>query len=269
MNKINKKRFSPEIEHKNFDVFDVYKGNDTRVVEVDVEELEEIIKSLRKVAKVKTSELKGDDRKNLDKIISYVSVLYDTDSYKILYGIAMKHWSDLKIISPGTVGSYFAGCIRTSSSSDMQGCEVICAGSMPRPNESDEWKQCDKAVIWGKYHKGKYSFNVLQNNSDMSHSILHINCTNYNTCPKFSPEDIDTLKSIGVETITLRGYKNNGRDHLDLIGKEISVDDLVTNENGKESSHTLTFIVIGFLIFAFCLWQSKYFGLDIQKYLQG
>lgn len=258
--------FGSELVGDNADVEELeeisFKGMD--VVKVDTAELDDIMARLRDNEKVRINKLTPESAKDFQKVLSYVSLLYNTSQYNIIYDIAEKHFGDVKSATPGTVGGYFAGCIvETSFSDSIPGCAVACAGGLPRPKDDEKWKFCDQAVIWGLYEGGKYNFTTILDKEDKEHSILHLNCTNYKTCPGFADEDKKHLKDMGVKRVTLYGYRNSGKDHTPLNEEPVEVDDLRSvDEVGTTDNSSISLVIVVLLVLVAIFFAWRYFSQD-------
>ena len=234
----------------------VPKGANT--VKLDINLIDRTLGKLRSKESLKIDNIKGQTKEDFDLIVTYVNVLYDTSKYHIIFDLVKKHFSDLKKITPGTIGAYLGGCIIDTSFSDtMPGCSVSCAGSLPRPGDEEGWEFCGQTVVWGLHDGKKYTFTKVHETEDPTHSILHLNCTNYNTCRGFTEEDKKALHDMGIDRVTIYGYRSNGKDHIKLTDDPVDVSDI--RESGSTSSDSgsawAILAIIAIMLVIFFVWR--------------
>ena len=220
-------------------------------LEVDLDTIGVILSNLRKIESKKVEDLKGADKADFDKIIAYVNMLYDTAAYNALYTKIVDVFGSLKRIKVGTVGAYFVGCIIADSVEGSQNCNAVCASGVPKPKGSDGWSVCDKAVILGTYSNGAYDFKYMNNIDNKKHSILYVNCGSYSTCPVFKDKDKEALRNMGVELVTLYGYRGNGTESVQMSDTPMSVDEL--KSTNSSSSNNPNVVVIGIVVVVFIM----------------
>ena len=243
----------------------VEKGsNDT--LKIDINELDKLISNLRKNADTHIRELSGELGEQFRQLVSYVSLLYDSSSYVILYNVVHKYFANIENIIPGTIGAYCAGCHVNTSFTEYPGCSPICSGSMPPKN--DEWEFCKNTVILGTYENNRFSFALLksgENKSDKSLAYIFVNYSNHNTFPGFTEGEKKQLKSLGIEYVHLNGYKENGKEYLELIEGATNVDNIksrvsvvetkIPQKRGLQDIGLILLIAILILVVLFLAWR--------------
>ena len=197
------------------------------VFKIDVAELDRLLADLRQNADVPIKNLSGELGNKFKELLSYVSMLYESSSYSTLYDLVKKHFRDLKSFQVGTIGAYCAGChVQTSLSSSHPGCAPICAGSMPP--EDDNWEFCRNTVILASYENNRFSFTMLKvghSKEDKQVAYIFVNYSNVNAFPGFTDAEKSQLKKLGIERIMLNGYKENGREYIELMSDQVDIDD--------------------------------------------
>ena len=235
MNSFNPSHYS-ELSESSIDVSSelVEKGHKNNV-KVDMEKFEEMCKNFREKKDLKIKKLGGEDKKNFDLVVNYVHMLYGTPFYKKLFERVRKHFKNVSGNKPGTIGSYFSGCMNAMSNSEnmLPGCTVACAGSMPLPQDEDGWSFCDKAVIIGEKSDDGYVFSIVKPAEDDE---------DYDPCYVFlegefsglSADEKRNLVDLGCKRVKLVTY--NGDDYQEIYEKDVSeIEERVNNSDVKES----------------------------------
>jgi len=180
---------------------------------INVEDLRRKLANLKANANVKIRKLTGQVKEDFESLARYVSWIYDTDSYSLLYEEIQKYFSETDIYQPGTVGAYCGGClVKKKDCLPARGCSVICAGSIPPPYEDPEWDFCSDLVIWTDYDGESYEFttlNEVEGEKD-SKAIVFIEHDSIESFPGFSEAEKKTLKDHGLEQIRLVHYNPQG-----------------------------------------------------------
>ena len=235
MNSFNPSHYS-ELSESSIDVSSelVEKGHKNNV-KVDMEKFEEMCKNFREKKDLKIKKLYGEDKKNFDLVVNYVHMLYGTPFYKKLFERVRKHFKNVSGNKPGTIGSYFSGCMNAMSNSDnmLPGCTVACAGSMPLPQDEDGWSFCDKAVIIGEKSEDGYVFSIVKPAEDES---------DYDPCYVFlegefsglSADEKRNLLDLGCKRVKLISY--NGDDYKEIYDrKETDISEIDVRVENKNS----------------------------------
>ena len=235
MNSFNPSHYS-ELSESSIDVSSelVEKGHKNNV-KVDMEKFEEMCKNFREKKDLKIKKLGGEDKKNFDLVVNYVHMLYGTPFYKKLFERVRKHFKNVSGNKPGTIGSYFSGCMNAMSNSEnmLPGCTVACAGSMPLPQDEDGWSFCDKAVIIGEKSDDGYVFSIVkpaENDEDYDPCYVFLE----GEFSGLSVEEKRNLVDLGCKRVKLVTY--NGDDYQEIYEKDVSeIEERVNNSDVKES----------------------------------
>ena len=240
MNSFNPSHYS-ELSESSIDVSSelVEKGHKNNV-KVDMEKFEEMCKNFREKKDLKIKKLGGEDKKNFDLVVNYVHMLYGTPFYKKLFERVRKHFKNVSGNKPGTIGSYFSGCMNAMSNSEnmLPGCTVACAGSMPLPQDEDGWSFCDKAVIIGEKSDDGYVFSIVkpaENDEDYDPCYVFLE-------GEFSGLSLDekrNLQDLGCKRVKLVTYE--GENYKEIYEKDVSeieerVTDKISNESKSDES---------------------------------
>src|SRR5207253_6318597 len=95
---------------------------------------------------------------DLKQIIRDVNVLYPTQFFPMIHGHIREIFGDVSDVRPGTIGAYMVGCLLPTSSSQPQGCSLLCASSIPPPEGTPDFKFCEHAVMWAQWDPQKEEF---------------------------------------------------------------------------------------------------------------
>ena len=241
----------------------VTKGGN-KIIKVDIDHFDKLCKSFRNKAHLKIKNLTGKDKDDFNLMVSYVHFLYGTSYYNTFYKKVEKHFSNLKEITVGTVGGYFAGCLNTASNSfdaiNQTGCSAICAGAIPRPKGDEGWSFCDRAVIFADKNKNGYSFNFLkeaESEEELDNVYLFLEHTDIDDFKGFTKTEKNELRKMGVENVHVVGCDEKGTKYVDLYSS-IDVENIKERKSKKSS-----YLFIIFLIFLLVLLILIYWNYNI------
>jgi len=239
----------PDRIEENFEEIVTKGGN--KIIKVDIDHFDKLCKSFRNKASYKIKNLVGKDKDDFNLMVSYVHFLYGTSYYNTFYKKVEKHFSNLKEITVGTVGGYFAGCLNTASNEfdaiNQTGCSAICAGAIPRPKDEEGWSFCDKAVIFAEKNKNGYSFNFLkeaETEEELDNVYLFLEHTDINDFKGFTKAEKNELDKMGVETVHVVGCDEKGTKYVDLYSSV----DLKGIKERKVSKNYSVFVIFLLLI---------------------
>jgi len=251
-------RFAGEVEQ-------FQSKGDSEVMRIDIDSLETMLGNLRNHCDDYIKHLTGSTKEHFDQMVDYVHILYDSNSYHVLYDLVKKHFGDLNHVHPGTVGAYFGGCIgETSGSVDIPGCSVVCAGSMPQPKDVDNWSFCNYTVIWGQYADYKFHFSELHHGEEYGYAVVFVNFWSNHSFPGLSDYEKDQIKKMGVEYVVLMGYGDDGKDYTELTDGAVPLDHIkprvhvepVKNDKDGVNALLLILIIVIILLIIFAGWRS-------------
>ncbi len=228
----------------------------------DIEKFDQLCWKFRKIPHIKIKSLKGCDRKDFNLVVSYIHVLASTPDYAYFYDRVTKYFADLKDIVPGTVGSYFAGCLIKTSFAD-EGCTPVCAGSIPKPKDEEGWAFCDKTVIFAEYtkHRG-YNFTLLRESDNQENDIdlSYVFVDSTDEFGGFSEKEKKRLNQMGASNIQVIGCDDtdtgNETKYIELEKGQVfdlkhrKKEEIVT-DNSRLALAILLIVLILIIIFLF------------------
>ena len=235
----------------------IIKGH-KRIFQVNLGKFSKLCKKFRSMKDTPIKQLKGNNREDFNLMVSYVHLLYGTNYYKRLFRKVKKYFGDMEYIKPGTVGSYFGGCLSDSTfKEDKPGCSVACAGSIPLPKDEEGWSFCDKAVILaeslGNHHNFRgYNFTVLkepEEDLDMDPCYVFIDSLDLHNFPGFNSREMDDLDKLGCRKIILVGYDDDGLSYSELYDHPIDIYEIKFRTEYKKEQNTSTAIALAFTLF--------------------
>lgn len=191
-------------------------NNDT----INIEDLRSKLQHLKDNSSLAIRKLNGKLKDDFDALARYVAWTYDSESYPVLYGEIQRYFHPDDVYQPGTVGAYCGGClVKRKGGLLSRGCNVICAGSIPPPQDDPGWAFCYDLVIWAVYDGSNFSFTTLNEVEDNhGQAIIYVNYPTLDEFPGFSEAEKRTLSSNGIQRIRLVYYNPNG----DPINKDLT-----------------------------------------------
>jgi hypothetical protein len=234
MNSFNPSNYS-ELSESIIDVSSemVEKGHKNNV-KVDMEKFEDLCKRFKEIKDTKIKKLSSEDKKNFDVVVNYVHMLYGTPFYKKLFERVKKHFKNVSSTKPGTIGSYFAGCMNAVNNGDekmLPGCAVACVGSMPLPKGEEGWAFCDKAVIVGEKSGDGYFFSIVkpaEDDEDTDPTYVFVE----GQFEGLSREEKVTLLGLGCRRIKLISYSDD--NYKDVYDEPKNLSDVEERAVEKE-----------------------------------
>lgn len=239
----------------------IFKGNGN-ALRINLDEIDERLVELRKVAHVQISKLQKKDDDNLKAVLHYINLLYKCQSYPILYKHVIDHFGDLTPIIPGTVGAYFIGCHHdVEAGKPNPQCSTVCAGGLP-PNDPN-WEFCKNQVVLATYENNRFKFDcrAAGDGQDKEVAYVYVAYTSINTFPGFSEEEKKELRRLGIRRVYLRGFNNSATEGVDLGLQGITLEEIkdrvaVTNSEFSVSSGIFIALLIVLIIIAlFFAWR--------------
>lgn len=238
MNSIRGRRFNlrPKRVFSEEEVY--YKGEDEEY-EIDLDDLEEKISSLKNVCDEQVSLLKSPHDVNFEHVKNIVYLLKNHSSYDRVYDIAKKYFSDVKNVLPGSVSAYFVGCDMVQKNPDDK-YKVICSNDSLK-KRGNSWNSFDKTVIHGLYNDRLSQFNFFPINISKNRTTVVI-CMKYKTYsdfPGFSEAEKDFLSEMfGADEVVLISY-DTSKGYIELNEGAIPMSELKTRKGDKRMGRDL------------------------------
>ncbi len=193
-------------------------------------EIKSLLNDLHFYKTTQINELNREISAKFTRLISYVTLLYDTPEYETFYRWVIEKFGDQTEVIPATVGGYLIGCtVSTSFSKTAPGCAICCAGSMPRPKSDHSFKHCEHTVLRGIYNDNGYRFTIHRralNKSDHESAYLYIKVGSSGNYHGFTEAEKKNLMATGVKRVKLYGFESDGRNYIELTPDLIPVENL-------------------------------------------
>jgi len=197
-------------------------NSDSNASSFNIEDMKQKIKVLVAHSSDKLDKLDPDTQSIYQYVLSYVRILYGTQEYNQLYNLVQIEFSSIKNFQIGTLAAYFLGC-SLNTNIDDKSCSVICAGAMPSPSMKEK---CSLPVLVGMYSSSGLTLTMLNKmDSSKSSAILFINSNTFNP---FTSSDINKIKSMGINTISIYLTSNDGINYKPITNGFIPVDSLLS-----------------------------------------
>lgn len=243
--------------------------------EIDLDKFDVLCSKFRKIHDLRISDLNESDKKDFDIVLSYVKLLTNTNYYNLLFDCVKCYFHDLNKVYPGTIGSYFAGCLVDSNFAGIRSCNVTCAGSIQLPD--NENVECNKAVIWAEYKLNNnnyyFNFDILKqadNYDQLNPVYLYITTpyksfNNVKEFPGFTKSEKQELYNLGIKELHLMSY-NEDCKYIDLYGRPIKLEDVKVRNNKNtiiknkhnNNNHFITLIIILLIILFIAMFIIPY-----------
>ncbi len=173
---------------------------------INVKVLRTQLDRLSSVKDIPISQLNDFLLEDFTAITSNISSLIGTDGYNLLFKeIQARFPPNVSSVKPGTVAGYFMGCFVPSNFKYGKNCSLACITGAPQFYDSIEQDSCKKNVYLapfdGEYQLTKLVSGVEDNNT----AIIYIQPP----FQGFSKEEVQKLKSEGIENIIFSYYDKN------------------------------------------------------------
>lgn len=212
----------------------VKKGGDS--VKDEIEDIDKKLQLMKDNRTVYIKDLENNISEVFKELVNYITKSYEVPSkYSELYKKIEKVFSDVKeeSIYPGTVLSYFIGCIVTSSIVPSS-CSALCAGSVPRPDDIDN-PICDYTVYIATLNKDQnFIFTAMNHTDNKQDVIIYVTFDTITEFPGISASEKKALSSKGVEMINLISFDPKSNEYNELTTGFLPINDIKLRIDSKE-----------------------------------
>jgi hypothetical protein len=260
-----KPKRAPKTQRVIGDELVVTKGEQS--IRISLAEFRQCLQKLRKVSNVQIRHLTDDsypDPTNpggqpltgldscLKQIIKNVNILYPTQFFPMVHKQIQEIFADVQDVKPGTVGAYMVGCLLPMTSPHAPGCSLLCASSIPPPEETPDFKFCEHAVMWAQWDptKNEYVFTEMNNVPDKTNTIVYVPSTSMSSFQGFSESEKNDLGNYPpgenrskIRNISLMHQAADGQTAEELTSGFVSLNDIPTrsgNYTPKAQSKTMS-----------------------------
>lgn len=158
--------------------------------------LRENLLELKPFSDLPGTRLPPDKSETFKAILNAMRILYSTPAmYDMVLNDVRNIYSDISEIKPGTVGAFFTGCFQHDNFPGPQGCSPKCASSLPPPQGTPGYSNCDDLVLI--YMDGR--FNSL-NEKRSEHAYVYIKDPDFKA---FTTDNVRQLRDAGILRATL------------------------------------------------------------------
>lgn len=213
-----------EIEYKGGEneIYAVKK--DGEIYDFSLKYFRNFLQNLRPYADYLISSLSSERVSELSDIISARKILKGTKGYQLLLDEISKIFSDLEVVNPNTIGSYFRGCFINDNFPGNKVCNPRCSpGFLPEGEDED----CDSLVII--YQKGKFivSNEIAETNGG---AYIYVDGKDF---IGFKESDIKALEELGVKNVIMVYGSIDGTNNYKEITGNLTLDQLPINNKDK------------------------------------
>lgn len=196
---------------------------------LNLDEIRDRVRDLIKYSDVRIQELPKDVGTSFKEFISVVEKIHKSDGYTEVFHLIDQETSHISEVTPGTVGSYFRGCLLSTGFPDDISCSDICIKAFQPPDTIDGWKCCQSTVINAhldevketEYTTTKYhQFDLICKGGNPGYIILDYP----GPFPGFSITERDKIVRMGLKKCKL--LQMRGKEYVDILGGYYSVSEL-------------------------------------------
>lgn len=212
----------------------VQKGG-TDALRISKADIEKTIIYLKNNANILVKEANTDLKAELNILYTYVSQLYNTESYSDFYKIIVRHFGELTTITPGSVAAVCYGCSNIKGlPKDSQSCAAACIDGIPPP-KMPSWAICDNTVAILFRDEGKSTLKVLQKKEN-TFAYIYMITGEKDPNAKLTREEYELLLNERIHEYHLFNYNNSY--YLDMSLGVVEVPTLVATTDGPKTSHS-------------------------------
>lgn len=180
-------------------------------ISVNLAQFKQTLLQLKEKRDLYISKLDPATKEMFNNVVSTIQLLYDSGAFPMVFNIVREVFSDVTKVTPGTIGSYFNGCLVSNNFMGNPSCAASCAASVPPPNGTDGWQFCDNlALLWD----GTGSFTTLNDPSNKEDAYVFM--PNDVTMLSLTPDDVDKLKAYGIRRVQFVKYSDDGRSYTQV-----------------------------------------------------
>jgi hypothetical protein len=207
--------------------------------------IESEINNLIKNKKSGINSIQGKLKKDFQKIIQILEENFNKEDYFQIIEEIYSFFSDSNDLNPGTIESYFTGCVKDKNSEFI--CNSEFYNSIYQNNET-----CKISIF--EYENR----NMTKMNSEESkNGIVFIKDKNFT---KFEPNDILFLKNQSIENVSLIYNTNNYKQQSKFVSIDKIQNQVKSLDISKKDFHLLIPLLTPFIIlFIFFIFFQKKF----------
>jgi hypothetical protein len=208
-------------------------GGSSDDVSINLNNIEATLNRLKENQAQPIRNLKGDLDNDFKNIIQIIRILFSTAAYDYVHEIIVRVFCDVKTVTPGTIGAYFAGCLVRTNFPGNPGCSAVCAGAVPPEQGTKGFEFCEKYAIIYDSDGTLISLNDLE---DKEEAYIYIsNSINFEG---FTSEEIKQLSNLGIKRVKLVRYSPDGLSYQEVSSNFIDVNSLPVKNNSNNNNDT-------------------------------
>lgn len=238
----------------------------------DTDQIQQLVNVLWQVKDQPIDKLTVQDKQALASLKSYSQLLQDDPELdNTIRQIINSKFKDLHSPLPGTPGAWAVGCLRAPRGPDQQ-CHILCANSMPCPQDDPNCVPCDKSVYLAQWADGKYT--LIEQSETPSNDVW---VWLIGPDQRFHGFDLHERQIMGVKkNVTIKTYNPQTQQVTDI--KKTTLDDpsisrekmnsatlsapvsrqteVVVSQNKNTSWILLLLVLIVIVVVGYFLWKK-------------
>ena len=175
-------------------------------------------------------------------MIQLINKSENSDLYSDIFSIVEEESKNIEVTSYGTIGSYFKGCITSTSFPGNPSCSLICMDALKPPGEG--WYSCRETLINANWNES-YSFEIIREGEDIGYIYL-----NNNNFTGFTEKEKRELNK-HIKTCKILKKSADGKYYHDVLGGFYTLDQIpsrVDNDSFFSTSYSYIFYIVIFVI---------------------
>ena len=220
-------------------------------------DLKSKLQALVPLSSTQITDLSDVGKYNYQSVVETIKSTYDTPAYNDVYTQINAYFYNITPI-PGTVGGYFAGCLRHNQFPENPGCAMSCVNAV-QPPENTGFQPCKILIIQATFVNGNYMFRSL--NSDVvasSHqAYIYVDSMTLNDFKGFSVSERQHLNSLGISEISIVSPRQLDGSYINLTDGFLPLADIHSRvdevENNQNSTNWWAVLLV-ILIIIFIIW---------------
>ena len=192
-------------------------GDGPQIFEISMKSIKDTLRRLRSHHSVLIKDLHGELAKDYETIKNYVNLMHQSNAEQMINEPIMEIFGDLKKgVLPGTVGAYMNGCNLSTNHKGNPSCAAVCVGSKQPDSSVPGHSPCGYLTLLHT-PKGFIALNSPSSKKDAQLVVKEGEPTS------FSKEQIDELRSFGIERVKVIAYSDDGVTYRDVTPEFVNV----------------------------------------------
>lgn len=199
--------------------------------DINFDQVETWLTDLKKYKDVKITELSPPQKAEFNDTVRVVRALNESEGeYGQMELLISNVFGDVKTAQPGTVASYFVGCLLGTRYNGNPSCTAICAGSVQPGTSVPGWVQCDTQAY---LLEDNGDFIDLNSKADKRDSLVYV--SDDAAFAGLTAAQLATLRDAGVDRIRVYRYSKDGLIYEPVSENSIEIEKAIYGDKANVS----------------------------------